>query len=398
MKKFILSLAFLSLLATGCSSNDDAGTTPTGPATGEITGPITTNTNYVYGTYTLKGIVKINPGVTVTFDAGSTITCDKTTGDNALVVLNGGKLIINGSAAQPVVFTEKSKVPGSWGGIIMYGDAPAKVAGGGTSSTSEDGNNISYGGANPTHNGGSLSYVRVEYAGAKLLDGQKENNSFTFYSVGSGTTLDHLVAYKGADDGYEFFGGTVSMTNAVSYGNYDDAFDWQDGWQGQNNSNWYAYQTEKGNYGMEIEASANNNSFGPKVTNITLKRAAGCVPEVGDNQVDAFQFKREGNGTYDNIVIDGYLGYTTTATPAVNYPGAAVRIEEASTNTDQVDGSKIKLTNVKITNTNVTTPVGRTAAIVVSFPAANFTTSASATGASLTTGAWSIVNGTSLLQ
>ncbi len=397
MKKLILSLAFLGLLATGCSSNDDE-TTPTGPATGEITGPITTNTNYVYGTYTLKGIVKINPGVTVTFDAGSTITCDKATGDNALVVLNGGKLIINGTAAQPVVFSEKSKVPGSWGGIIMYGDAPAKVAGGGTSSTSEDGNNISYGGANPTHNGGSLSYVRVEYAGAKLLDGQKENNSFTFYSVGSGTTLDHLVAYKGADDGYEFFGGTVSMTNAISYGNYDDAFDWQDGWQGQNNSNWYAYQTEKGNYGMEIEASANNNSFGPKVINITLKRAAGCVPEVGDNQVDAFQFKREGNGTYDNVVIDGYLGYTTSATPAVTYPGAAVRIEEDATNTDQVNGSKIKLTNVKITNTNVTTPVGRSAAMTVSFPAGNFTTNATASGATLTTGSWSIVNGTSLLQ
>ena len=28
---------------------------------------------------------------------------------------------------------------------------------------------------------------------------------------------------KGADDGYEFFGGTVSMTNAISYGNFDDA-------------------------------------------------------------------------------------------------------------------------------------------------------------------------------
>ena len=49
-------------------------------------------------TYTLKGIVKIASGVTVTFDAGSTITANKTTGDNALVVLNGGKLNINGTA------------------------------------------------------------------------------------------------------------------------------------------------------------------------------------------------------------------------------------------------------------------------------------------------------------
>ena len=30
----------------------------------------------------------------------------------------------------------------------------------------------------------------------KIADGQKETNSFTFYSVGSNTTLDHLVAYK----------------------------------------------------------------------------------------------------------------------------------------------------------------------------------------------------------
>jgi hypothetical protein len=397
MKKFILGLAVMATIFTGCSNSDDETPTPTGPATGEITGTFTSNKTFVLGNYTLKGIVKINSGVTVVFDAGSTITIDKATGDNALVVLNGGKLIINGTASSPVVFTEKSKVAGSWGGIIMYGDAPAVVAGGGSTSTSEDGNNISYGGSNATHNGGSLSYVRVEYAGAKLLDGQKENNSFTFYSCGSGTTLDHLVAYKGADDGYEFFGGTVSASNLISYGCYDDAFDWQDGWRGQNNSNWYAYQTEKGNFGMEIESSSNNNTFYPIVNNITLKRAASCVPEVGDNQVDAFQFKKEGNGYYNNIVIDGYTGFTTSAVPAVVYPGAVVRIEDTATNTDQVTGGKIKVTNVKVTNTNVTTPVGRTAAIVVDFPVGNFTTSTTATGASLTAGNWSTIDGVNLL-
>ena len=400
MKKLILSLSLFGLfLSTSCSTSDDSGAITDGPATGEITGTITTNTTYAYGNYTLKGIVKINSGVTVTFDAGSTITCDKTVSvDNALVVLNGGKLIVNGTAAQPVVFTEKSSISGSWGGIIMYGDAPAKVAGGGSTSTSEDGNNMSYGGTNAAHNGGSLSYVRVEYAGSKLLDGLKENNSFTFYSCGTGTTLDHLVAYKGADDGFEFFGGTVSMTNAVSYGNFDDAFDWQDGWQGQNNLNWYAYQTVKGNFGMEVEASLNDNSFGPKVSNITLKRAAGCVPEVGDNQVDAFQFKREGNGTYDNIIIDGYLGFTTSATPAVTYSSTIIRIEDTATNTDQVNTSKLKLTNIKATNTNSVIPEGRGTTFSVAFPTGSFSTSSTATGATLTTGAWSTVSGTNLIQ
>lgn len=395
MKTKFFALAFAaSLFLNSCSSSDDP-TPVTPPATGEITGPITANKTYAYGNYTLKGIVKINSGVTVTFDAGSTITIDKATGDNALVVLNGGKLIINGTADKPVVFTEKSKLPGSWGGIIMYGDAPAKVAGGGTSSTSEDGNNITYGGSNATHNGGSLNYVRVEYAGSKLADGQKENNAFTFYSVGSGTTLDHLVAYKGADDGFEFFGGTVSMTNAISFGNYDDAFDWQDGWQGTANTNWYAYQTGKGNYGMEIEASANDNAFGPKVTNITLKREAGNVPEVGDNQVDAFQFKREGNGEYSNIIVDGYGNFTTGTT---TYKGSVVSILDAATNTHQVNTGKIKVLNVKISNTTNVIPVAGVDTFTVSFPAGTFTTSTTATGASLTTGAWATVDGTNLIK
>lgn len=395
--KFLAFAAFASLFIASCSSDDDDETPyiPV-PATGTITGTITADKTYAFGNYTLEGIVKVNPGVTLTFDAGSTITCDKATGDNALVVLNGGKLVINGSAVAPVVFTEKSKIPGSWGGIIMYGDAPINALGGVSTALSEDGNSITYGGGNAAHNGGALHYVRVEYAGSKLGDGAKENNGFTFYSVGSATVLDHLVAYKGADDGYEFFGGTVSASYLVAYGNYDDSFDWQDGWQGQNNSNWYAFQTGKGNFGMEIEASNNNNAFGPKVSNITLKKATGTITESdADVQVDAFQFKKEGNGIYDNIVIDGYKNYVVGAT---TYEGAAVKIQDATTNNNQVNGGKLKLTNVKITNTTQVNPVGATALIIVNFPAGNFTTSNAATGATIPTGSWTTVDGTNLIQ
>ncbi|SNR70492.1 hypothetical protein [Flavobacterium sp. ov086] len=395
-KLFALALA-TGLFLNSCSSSDDPTPAPT-PATGEITGPITANKTYAYGNYTLKGIVKINAGVTVTFEAGSTITIDKATGDNALVVLKEGKLITKGTADQPVVFTEKSKVPGSWGGIIMYGDAPVKVAGGGSTSTSEDGNNISYGGTNPTHNSGSLVYTRVEYAGSKLADGAKENNGFTFYSVGSGTTLDHLVSYKGADDGYEFFGGTVSLTNSISYGNYDDSFDWQDGWQGQANTNWYAYQVDKGNYGMEIEASNNDNAFFPKVTNITLKRAAGTVTEEQKEiQLDAIQFKKEGNGDYSNIVIDGYVSQTTPTA----FNGGVLQILDKVTYDHQVAGGKIKLNNVKITNSPITFISGQatfTLSAASFLPLTNWSTSTTATGATLIPGAWATVDGVNLIK
>jgi hypothetical protein len=374
--------------------------TATPVATGEITGTITADKTYVLGNYTMKGIVKINSGVTLTFEAGSTITVDKITGDNALVVLNGGKLNINGTADKPVVFTEKSKIPGSWGGIIMYGDAPINAINGVATSTSEDGNALKYGGTNAAHNGGSLKYVRVEYAGSKLADGSKELNGFSFYSVGSGTTLDHLVSYKGADDGFEFYGGTASLTNAISYGNTDDSFDWQDGWQGQANSNWYAYQAVLGNFGIEIEASKNNNAYFPKVTNITLKRAAGTTPEsASDVQVDAFQFKNEGNGDFSNIIIDGYGDYTATA-GATTFTGAAVKIQDKGTNTNQVTGGKIKINKVKITNTSkdILGVVVATWDGIVTFPTANFTIDATATGATLTAGAWATVDGVDLTK
>ena len=386
MKKLILSLSILALTFTGCSTTDDEETLQ--PVEGEITGSITSNKTFAFGNYTLSGIVTIESGVTVTFDAGSKITANAANGVDALVVKTGGKLIINGTASQPVVFTEPSATPGSWGGIIMYGDAPINGSGATTTRTSEDGLNLPYGGTNATHNGGALRYVRVEYAGKKITDGTSEMNGFSFYSVGSGTVLDHLVSYKGADDGFEWYGGTVSGTNLISFGNYDDSFDWQDGWQGQSNSNWYVYQEGIGNFGMEIEASNNDNAYFPKVANITLKRAAGTVTEGGSSaaEYDAIQFKKDGNGDFTNITISGYT--TSGAT--------AVRIQDARTNTNQVNGSKIKLTSVKINDG--TSQFAGAGTLSVTFPTANYTINASATGASLTAGNWATVNGATLIK
>lgn len=386
MKKLIVSLSILALTFTGCSTTDDEETLQ--PIEGEITGSITTNKTYAFGNYTLSGIVTIESGVTVTFDAGSKITANEANGVDALVVKAGGKLIINGTASQPVVFTEPSATPGSWGGIIMYGDAPINGSGATTTRTSEDGLNLPYGGSNPTHNGGALRYVRVEYAGKKITDGTSEMNGFSFYSVGSGTVLDHLVSYKGADDGFEWYGGTVSGTNLISFGNYDDSFDWQDGWQGQNNSNWYVYQEGIGNFGMEIEASNNDNAYFPKIANITLKRAPGTVTEGGSSaaEYDAIQFKKDGNGDFTNITI---AGYTTSG-------ATAVRIQDARTNTNQVNTGKIKLTSVKINDG--TSQFAGAGTLSVNFPTANYTINASATGASLTAGNWATVNGATLIK
>ncbi|SCY46775.1 hypothetical protein [Flavobacterium caeni] len=395
MKTKFLLLAFAAtLFLNSCSSDDDEDGIYTPPVgSGEISGNATSNQNFIKGNYTLRGVYKIKAGVTVTFDAGSTITADVTNGTDAIVVENGGKLIMNGSAAEPIVCTEVSKVPGSWGGIIMYGDAPIVGAAGVGTATAEDGltndanTAYTYGGSNAAHNGGSLRYVRVEYAGKKITDGTSEMNGFSFYSVGTGTVLENLVSYKGADDGFEFYGGTVSATNLISYGNYDDSFDWQDGWRGQSNSNWYAYQVGTGNFGMEIEAKSYNNAFWPVINNITLKRAAGTITEGGSSaaEYDAIQFKKQGNGAFSNILISGYTTSGSTA----------VRIQDAATNTDQVNTGKIKLLNVQITDG--TSQFGGATGFTVDFLGTNYTLGTT-TGASITPGAWAVVDGVNLLQ
>lgn len=389
MKKLVLSLSIVALSLGSCSSDNEEITTQPTP-TGTITGDITTAKTFPAGNYTIQGTVRIKSGGSLTIEAGSTITASIADGTaDALLVENGGKLFLNGTSALPIVFTESSKTPGSWGGIIMFGDAPIVGANGVTTATSEDGNNLAYGGTNTAHNGGSLKFVRVEYAGKKLTDNTSELNGFSFYSVGSGTVLENLVAYKGADDGFEFYGGTVSAKNLISYGNFDDSFDWQDGWRGDANTNWLAYQVATGNYGMEIEAKSVNNAFGPKISNITLTRAAGTVTEGGSSaaEYDAIQFKKDGNGEYSNVVISGYT--TANAT--------AVRIQDKATFDNQVTGGKIKMLNVKINDgTSQFAGVGST--FTVAFPSGNYTTSTTSIGATLTVGAWAIVDGVSLIK
>ena len=394
MKKLVLSFAALAMILTSCSEDEDTTQTVKPVVEGEITGEIITNKTFEKGNYTLKGTVRVKSGATLTIAAGSVITSDISNGLDMVLVENGGKVNFTGTAAEPIIFTEKSKTAGSWGGIVMFGDAPivsGKDANGNpiTTATSEDGTNTVYGGANTNHNGGVMKYVQVQYAGKKLSDNTSEMNGFSFYSVGAGTVLENLVAYKGADDGFEFYGGTVSAKNLISYGNFDDSFDWQDGWKGELNTDWYAYQEGTGNYGMEIEAKNVNNSFYPTVDRITLKRAPGTQTEGGSSaaEYDAIQFKKEGNGIYKNVFITGY----------VNPNAVAVRIQDAGTNTNQVNTGKIKLLNIKV-NDGTSNFAYKDASVTVNFAAENYVSSQNTTGAALTAGAWSSVDGMNLIK
>lgn len=403
MKKTFLTLSaftlVLGLTLNSCTIdvNDSLGngTTTTTPGTtesvlsgsGTLSGTISKDILIKKGNYTLDGIVKITNNATITIEAGATFNV-VTTKTSGLVILQDGKINAVGSVSEPIVFTTSTKTPGDWGGITIYGSAPIKAVNGNTSALSEDGNNVYYGGNDANSNSGTMKFVRVEYAGKKIGDGTSETNSMTFYAVGAGTTLENLVSYKGTDDGYEFFGGTVSAKNLVSYGNYDDAFDWQDAWSGQNNTNWYAFQTGTGNFGMEIEASSNADNVAPKISNITLVRNANTNPEAANSpEISAIQFKKQGTGIFSNVYISGYKNIGTQK-------AYAVLIQDAATETSQVNTGKIVVNPLTYLNSDqpgvwgyAYNPNG----------GKTYTNTTTVTKVSLPAGAWATVDGVNLL-
>jgi hypothetical protein len=208
------------------------------PATNAtLEGTISTNlTLDASKVYLLKGFVYVADGVTLTIPAGTIIRGDE--GSKAsLVVTRGGKLIAEGTASKPIVFTSNkpagSRAPGNWGGLLMLGKAVNNIPGGEGiiegGFTAPLGN---HGGTNNDDNSGVLKYVRVEFPGIAFTPGN-EINGITFGSVGKGTTVDYVqVSYSG-DDSFEWFGGNVNAKHLVSIANIDDVFDFDNGFTGK---------------------------------------------------------------------------------------------------------------------------------------------------------------------
>ena len=216
-------------------------------ATKDVAGDITSNTTWsVDTTYLIKGFVHVANGATLTIQAGTRIQGDFNTLGASLFVLRGAKIIAQGTAAQPIVFTSSraagQRQPGDWGGLIIVGNATdartgveIEVEGTNQVAGNTPGTNYKvtyHGGTTDTDNSGELRYVRVEFAGYAPSTGN-ELNSFTFAAVGSGTKLSFLQSMAGLDDSFEWFGGTVDADHLVSYESGDDHFDMSEGFRGR---------------------------------------------------------------------------------------------------------------------------------------------------------------------
>ena len=89
-----------------------------------------------------------------------------------------------------------------------------------------------YGGNDNAESSGILRYVVVKHAGFEVRGLGDELNGVTFNAVGSGTIVENLEIYSGYDDGIEFFGGAVNITNYVALYVRDDSIDFSDGYVG----------------------------------------------------------------------------------------------------------------------------------------------------------------------
>lgn len=227
-------------------ANWDPENTNYGTPTTVVSSNITSNTTW-------SGIVQIVNNVAVTNNAvltiqpGTVIRGDKAS-KSCLIITAGAKIMAQGTAASPIVFTSNETVAagrasGDWGGLIILGKGIVNTACA-TCGTSPNTNYIEgftstfpeilYGGNNNADNSGVLSYVRIEFAGVALsATPNSEINGLTLGGVGSGTQIDHVQVSFSGDDSFEWFGGAVDCKYLVAFRGLDDDFDTDFGYSGR---------------------------------------------------------------------------------------------------------------------------------------------------------------------
>ena len=138
--------------------------------------------------------------------------------------------IMPGQVASPNLDPDLS---GLWGGLIVLGYAPisADAVPSQIEGIPPSDQNGLYGGDQPGDNSGVIKYVSIRHGGANIGEGN-EINGLTLGGVGFGTVIENVEIVSNQDDGIEWFGGTVNVTNALVWNTGDDAIDTDQSWAG----------------------------------------------------------------------------------------------------------------------------------------------------------------------
>jgi len=292
--------------------------------------------------YKLTGKVVVNDGVTLTIKPGTIIKGQVGSGTlaSALLIARGGKLNATGSADKPIIMTSindnitvgqtagtnlDEADTGLWGGLLILGKAPCSFEGDVESFQiegipPEDDFGL-YGGTDPNDNSGIIQYVSIRHGGA-IIGANNEINGLTLGGVGSGTTIDHVEVVANADDGIEFFGGTVNASELLVWAHKDDGLDIDQAYSGTI-SNSIVAQGNDSDHALEIDGPEGSASGSYTLNNVTLKGNANKgeyadyrkAATGNNNNIFAYDFNNDADVELDNngvaqSFLDGVLTFS----------------------------------------------------------------------------------------
>jgi hypothetical protein len=282
------------------------------PTTIRVAGNITANTTWTTGkTYILGGRITVTSGAKLTIQPGVVVKGEAGTGANAtaLIIARGAQIDAQGTATQPIIFTSvadeiapgqvvspnlEPTLEGLWGGVLVLGRARGSFAGDVNEIQIEgippsDTNGL-FGGTNDADNSGIIKFISIRHGGALIGEGN-EINGLTLGGVGSGTVIENVEVVANQDDGIEWFGGAVSVKNALVWNSGDDAIDTDQSWSGTLD-NFIVISGQNTDHSLEIDGPEGSYNAAHTVKNGSIKGHPST--EFGD-------FRAGARGTFENI-------------------------------------------------------------------------------------------------
>jgi hypothetical protein len=339
MKKLITTFTFLSLLFFLSCEDDTLIPAPAGSDTDTVTiaegNEVLVSSNISAdatwssdSVYVLGGRISVTSGVTLTIEAGTIIKGQYGTGANAtaLVIARGARLNASGTATAPIIFTAvadeiqpgeivspnmTADAAGLWGGLIILGKAPASLGDNALETNIEgiptsDINGL-YGGADAADNSGAISYISIRHGGSNIGEGN-EINGLTLGGVGSGTRIEGVEVVANADDGIEWFGGTVDVSKVLIWNSNDDGLDTDQDWQGTCSD--YVIVTPQGGSAFELDGAEGTAKVNGATGFHTFSNGVVYVGADADHVVD---WDDATNAALVDLYIYGWGDYSGTA-------------------------------------------------------------------------------------
>jgi trimeric autotransporter adhesin len=194
--------------------------------------------------YILSEKVFVEEGAVLTIEAGTVIKAVEEKGENAaaLIICRGARIIANGTADEPVIFTAYSDDTndpsdltnldkGLWGGVVILGNAVTNEGEDEIEGIAAGDPRSLFGGDDDDDSSGVLQYVSIRHSGATIAP-DNELNGLSMGGVGRKTVVDHVEFFASSDDGIETWGGCWNGKYLISAFSDDDAFDIDQGYRG----------------------------------------------------------------------------------------------------------------------------------------------------------------------